>query len=65
VGDFKSFKKSVLRQNIFEQFSQGGDIPLTVPELVYHFALSVTRLDLEHLVERFVRRHHTQIFIEK
>ena len=57
-------KEFILRQNIFEEFPKGRNVPLAIAKFIHQRVFGVYLFDLEHSIERLIGRHHTKVFIE-
>jgi hypothetical protein len=61
---FQIIKKTVPGQNLLQECSQFGNVPLAVTQLMHEAVLCLRRGDAKMFVERFVRRLHAQVRIE-
>jgi len=62
---FQIVEDRILRQDLFQQFSELGDVPLPVAKIEDQHPLGLFRLDIEGLVKGSIGLDHMQIRIKE
>jgi hypothetical protein len=63
--NFKVIEFGILRQDGLEEFSEQGNVPLMITEMVNDLSFCFARIDPKELVECPVGPYHPQLIIEE
>lgn len=62
--DLVSLNRAFLRDYFFKQRTQGGNIPLPLPDLIKHLLTRILLREVKFLIERIARDNDAQILVK-